>query len=73
MIDPDKAEEDSRSSGLQKEAVQKEELPPQEPQWRYQLPILGSGQEVGGRLELWGCLGCPRMRCLNVFLHPQPA
>ncbi|XP_054546940.1 MAP7 domain-containing protein 1 isoform X3 [Talpa occidentalis] len=30
--DPEKAEE-ARPSGLQKEAVQKEELPPQEPQW----------------------------------------
>ena len=36
VIDPVKAGE-ARPSGLQKEAVQKEELAPQEPQWRYLL------------------------------------
>ncbi|KAB0394672.1 hypothetical protein E2I00_005561 [Balaenoptera physalus] len=41
-IDPVKATE-ARPSGLQKEAVQKEELAPQEPQWRYQLPTPGAG------------------------------
>lgn len=41
VTEPVKAVE-ARSPGLQKEAVQKEEPIPQEPQWRYQLPIPGS-------------------------------
>lgn len=41
MTEPVKAGE-ARPTGLQKEAVQKEELAPQEPQWRYLLPIPGA-------------------------------
>lgn len=41
VTEPVKAVE-ARPPGLQKEAVQKEEPTPQEPQWRYQLPIPGS-------------------------------
>lgn len=40
VTDPVKAGE-SRPSGLQKEAVQKEELAPKESQWRYQLTSQG--------------------------------
>lgn len=39
--DPVKAVE-TRPSGLQKDSMQKEELAPQEPQWRYQLPTPGT-------------------------------
>lgn len=55
VIDTVKAE-DSRSSGLQKEAAQNEELAPQEPQWRYQLPIPGAWAESQGQA---GAVGVP--------------
>lgn len=57
VIDPVKAVE-TWPSGLQKDSVQKEELAPQEPQWRYQLPTPGTLSQAGScRLELWTTLG----------------
>ena len=73
-IDPVKATE-ARPSGLQKEAVQKEELAPQEPQWRYQLPTPGAVSREAG--SSWSC-GVPGLsydgRCLSVGLciHSLP-
>lgn len=66
VIDTVRAE-DSRPSELQKDAVQKEELAPQEPQWRYSSPSRGPGRQSGAGWSwgsAWAVLGCELPECV---------
>lgn len=68
VVDPAKAGE-ARPLGLQKEAMQKEEPAPQEPQWRYLLRFPGAPSREAG--SGWSC-GVPRLSWDGRYLIVGP-
>lgn len=63
---------ETRPSGLQKDSMQKEELAPQESQWRYQPPTPGTLSQAGSFGLLWASQG-GEVLTLNPYIRSLPS